>query len=121
MVGYCISQLVEELTDSSSDTGSTSLSIQAALDCFNESQDRESLIAFLKTVVPQCSFYFATRSLDGDLSDSATVSALFEKVKPTHVIHLAAKVGGLFANMEDKVGFFEQNLAMNGNIIRACH
>ena len=52
MVGYCISQLVEELTISSSDTESTSLGIQAALDCLNESQDRESLIAFLKTVVP---------------------------------------------------------------------
>ena len=24
---------------------------------------------------------------------------MFEKYKPTHVIHLAAQVGGLFANM----------------------
>ena len=63
-------------------------------------------------------FYFATRSLDGDLSDPSIVEQLFTRVNPTHVIHLAAKVGGLFANMNDKVGFFEQNLAMNGNIIR---
>ena len=42
-------------------------------------------------------------------------------MKPTYVIHLAAKVGGLYANMNDKVGFFEENLAMNGNIIRASH
>ena len=37
------------------------------------------------------------------------------------MIHLAAKVGGLFANMNDKVGFFEENLAMNGNIIKFSH
>ena len=34
---------------------------------------------------------------------------------------MAAKVGGLFANMNDKVGFFEQNVAMNGNVIRQCY
>jgi hypothetical protein len=28
---------------------------------------------------------------------------IFDKYKPTHVIHLAAKVGGLFANMKQKV------------------
>ena len=28
---------------------------------------------------------------------------MFEKYKPTHVIHLAAMVGGLFKNMSHKV------------------
>ncbi len=51
----------------------------------------------------------------------AAVNSLFKKVKPTFVIHLAAKVGGLFANMNDKVGFFEQNLAMNSNVIKCSH
>ena len=37
------------------------------------------------------------------------------------VVHAAAKVGGLFANMNDKVGFFESNIAINGNVIRAAH
>ena len=37
------------------------------------------------------------------------------------MIHLAAKVGGLFANMQDKVGFFEINMLINMNVIRACH
>lgn len=36
-------------------------------------------------------------------SDRESTRALFEKVQPTHVIHLAAKVGGLFANMKSKV------------------
>ena len=37
------------------------------------------------------------------------------------MIHLAAKVGGLFANMNDKVGFFEENLSMNSNVIKASY
>lgn len=42
-------------------------------------------------------------SKDGDLRNRKDTEAIFEKVKPTHVIHLAAKVGGLFANMAQKV------------------
>ncbi len=36
------------------------------------------------------------------------------------VIHLAAKVGGLFANLQNKVQFFEQNIKINMNVIQAC-
>ncbi len=42
-------------------------------------------------------------SKDGDLRDRKDTDAIFAKYKPTHVIHLAAKVGGLFANMSQKV------------------
>ncbi|KAK7242028.1 GDP-L-fucose synthase [Aureococcus anophagefferens] len=42
-------------------------------------------------------------SKDGDLRDRAQTEAIFERVKPTHVVHLAAMVGGLFANMAKKV------------------
>ena len=42
-------------------------------------------------------------SKDGDLRDRKETDAIFERVKPTHVIHLAAKVGGLFANLKHKV------------------
>jgi len=45
-------------------------------------------------------------SKDGDLRDRKETDAIFEKYKPTHVIHLAAKVGGLFANMKQKVCMF---------------
>ena len=79
------------------------------------------MMRFLGVFVSTSSFYFATRSNDGDLSNSLGVEALFIRVKPTFVIHLAAKVGGLFANMNDKVGFFEENLAINNNIIRMSH
>lgn len=41
-------------------------------------------------------------SKEGDLRDRKSTVAVFEKYQPTHVIHLAAKVGGLFANMSAK-------------------
>ncbi len=44
-------------------------------------------------------------SKDGDLRDREETEAIFDKYKPTHVIHLAAKVGGLFANMAQKVSY----------------
>jgi GDP-L-fucose synthase len=48
--------------------------------------------------VPGWAWVFAS-SKDADLTDPAAVAALFDRVKPTHVLHLAAYVGGLFANM----------------------
>jgi GDP-L-fucose synthase len=59
-------------------------------------------------------------SRDGDLRDRKSTEAIFEKIKPTHVIHLAAKVGGLFANMAQKVEFFRENILINDNIMECC-
>lgn len=46
--------------------------------------------------------------------------ALFEKYKPDYVIHLAAKVGGLFNNMAHKVEFYNDNIIMNMNVMELC-
>jgi len=59
-------------------------------------------------------------SKDGDLRDRKSTEAIFEKFKPTHVIHLAAKVGGLFANMAQKVEFYRENVLINDNIMECC-
>lgn len=59
-------------------------------------------------------------SKDGDLTDRKETEAIFEKHKPTHVIHLAAKVGGLFANMAEKVEFYRVNVIMNDNVMECC-
>lgn len=42
-------------------------------------------------------------SKDADLLSLESTKALFERVHPTHVLHLAAQVGGLFANMVGRV------------------
>lgn len=59
-------------------------------------------------------------SKDGDLRDRKDTERIFEKYQPTHVIHLAAKVGGLFANMAQKVEFFRENILINDNIMECC-
>jgi len=56
-------------------------------------------------------------SKDGDVRDRKATEAIFEKHQPTHVIHLAAKVGGLFANMAQKVEFYRENVLINDNIM----
>ena len=56
-------------------------------------------------------------SKEGDLRDRKATEAIFAKYKPTHVIHLAAKVGGLFANLAQKVEFFRENILINDNIM----
>ena len=65
-------------------------------------------------------WYFAN-SKDADLLDEDSTHKLFEKVNPTHVIHLAAKVGGLFANLDGNITFLRENLAMNDNVVKECH
>ena len=42
-------------------------------------------------------------------SDPLQTRNIFEKFKPTHVIHLAAMVGGLFHNMSLNLDFFVSN------------
>jgi len=59
-------------------------------------------------------------SKDGNLVDRAAVEAIFEKHKPTYVIHLAAKVGGLFHNMRKKVDFYRENTLINDNVMECC-
>jgi len=59
-------------------------------------------------------------SKDGDLRDMIETKAIFEKHKPTHCLHLAAFVGGLFRNLKYKVEFYRYNMLMNDNIMECC-
>lgn len=59
-------------------------------------------------------------SKDGDLRVLSEVESIFEKFKPTHVIHLAALVGGLFRNLRENLDFFRQNMQINDNILACC-
>ena len=60
-------------------------------------------------------------SKDGELRDLAITRSLFDKHRPTHVIHLAALVGGLFRNMKYKADFYMDNMKMNQNVFECCH
>jgi GDP-L-fucose synthase len=65
------------------------------------------------------SWYFAS-SKDADLRDRASTKAMFDRIKPTHVIHLAAMVGGLFRNLKYKVEFYRENILINDNVMECC-
>ena len=57
---------------------------------------------------------------DGDLRDRDVVKSIFEKHLPTHVVHCAARVGGVKANMEYGGDFFTDNIRINTNVIECC-
>jgi GDP-L-fucose synthase len=62
-------------------------------------------------------WFFAGRS-DANLLVLSEVEKLFDKFKPTHVINLAAYVGGLYKNMTNGVEFFERNIVINMNVMK---
>lgn len=56
-----------------------------------------------------------------DLSNMNETSQMFLNHKPNYVIHLAACVGGLFKNMNNKVEMLENNLMINYNVVKCSH
>ncbi|XP_068575046.1 GDP-L-fucose synthase-like [Cebidichthys violaceus] len=60
-------------------------------------------------------------SKDADLVDVGQTRAVFEKYRPTHVIHLAAKVGGLYLHMRENLQFWRDNIKMNDNVLQTAH
>tara|TARA_B100000427_G_C15510284_1_gene595843 strand:+ start:1756 stop:2799 length:1044 start_codon:yes stop_codon:yes gene_type:complete len=56
-----------------------------------------------------------------DLINREQVLLFFSKNKFDLIIHLAAKVGGLYKNMRDNIGMFNDNIRINQNILEACH
>jgi len=53
-----------------------------------------------------------------DLLKEFDTNKFFYDNKPDTVIHCAAKVGGVLANMNDNKGFFNDNIAINNNVLR---
>jgi GDP-L-fucose synthase len=60
---------------------------------------------------------FVPRSKDYDLVDMGAVKALYRDARPTLVLHLAAKVGGIGANRDNPGKFFYDNLMMGVQLI----
>ncbi|XP_041100498.1 GDP-L-fucose synthase-like [Polyodon spathula] len=60
-------------------------------------------------------------SRDADLTSAEQTRAVFEKHRPTHVIHLAAMVGGLFRNMKYNLDFWRNNVHINDNVLHCAH
>ncbi len=57
-------------------------------------------------------------SSDYDLTIENDVIKLFNDYKPTSIIHLAAKVGGIIDNIENPAEYFDDNILMNTLILK---
>ena len=72
----------------------------------------------LKKILPDAQYL---SSKDCDLRKEAPTFHLFRAAQPDVVIHLAAKVGGILDNVNHPVEFFEENILINNNVVRAAH
>ncbi len=61
-------------------------------------------------------YYFADRK-DADLTSYEETFALFKRIQPKRVVHLAAKVGGVEANKKFPATFFQENMLINLNVL----
>lgn len=60
------------------------------------------------------------KSSEYDLTDIVDVDSVLEQFRPEIVIHLAAKVGGIFANQQNPGRFAYDNLMMGLNVMEMC-
>ncbi len=60
---------------------------------------------------------FVPRSRDYDLTDMEAVRRLYRDARPTLVLHLAARVGGIGANRDNPGKFFYDNLMMGVQLL----
>ena len=65
---------------------------------------------------PEFSFVYTTHS-QCDLTRKDAVEKLFDAVKPTHVIHAAARVGGIGRNLSSPAQQYLDNILMNAFVI----
>ena len=63
---------------------------------------------------------FVPRSAEYDLVDMDAVKRLYRDARPTQVLHLAARVGGIGANRDNPGRFFYDNLMMGVQLIEVA-
>jgi GDP-L-fucose synthase len=68
----------------------------------------------------ECATVFVPRSEEYDLVEMEAVKRLYADVRPTLVLHLAARVGGIGANRDNPGKFFYDNLMMGVQLMEAA-
>ncbi len=57
---------------------------------------------------------------DADLTDPVATRRLVENIQPDVVLHAAARVGGIAANIADPTGFLMDNLLIDSSVLKAA-
>jgi GDP-L-fucose synthase len=60
-------------------------------------------------------------SKDYDLRREADVKKLFAEIKPTIIVHLAARVGGILSNKKYPVEFYYDNILINTHVVHEAY
>ena len=71
----------------------------------------------IRQAFPQAVFLSST---DGDLRDIGVAYRIFTELRPSKVVHLAARVGGVKENATHNVAFFEDNALINAAVLSAA-
>lgn len=58
--------------------------------------------------------------MNADLNILSEINDFVSYKKPNTIIHCAAKVGGVLANMNNNLGFFNDNIKINNNILEVA-
>jgi len=69
----------------------------------------------LKKIIPNAVYI---SSSDFDLTNETSVIKLFETYRPTVIVHLAAKVGGIIDNINYPYDYFTENILMNTLLLK---
>jgi len=79
-----------------------------------------SAVADLTVEYPHYNFVFSSHR-ECDLTKEEEVKLLFEKVQPDHVIHAAARVGGIGRNLSSPAQQYYCNILMNSFVIHYAY
>ena len=79
-----------------------------------------ALQSIVESFRPEYQFIFMD-SKKCDLNSFDKTLTTFKEIKPNYVIHLAACVGGIFKNMEQKVKMIEDNVLINTHVLKSCY
>jgi GDP-L-fucose synthase len=72
----------------------------------------------IRRLKPEDAVYMSRK--DADLTDFAETSKKMNEIKPNHIIHLAAQVGGIGGNMLHSGEYFRNNILINTNVLESA-
>lgn len=64
--------------------------------------------------------FYSPSSKQLDLTKQKKIQLLLKNSNFTHVINCAGRVGGILDNLNNQIDYFEQNMEINYNLIKAC-
>jgi len=81
----------------------------------------EGIQTYIQTDKREDEEWIFVSSKDANLMSADETRRMFEKYKPTHVVHLAAMVGGLFKNLKYNLDFLRNNILINDNVLHTSY